>query len=110
MKLVLFIKMHFNLFLIFGLGLIFSACDCLLEANGKVVDSVSDQAIGGVEIQILETSDLPELTDTNGEFSISDINGGPNCKNLPLKFTKLGYKPLEIKIIGKGHVIKMEKL
>lgn len=71
---------------------LFTNCDCVLQAEGVVLDADSNTLLSDVMI----SSDLnfkKEVvrSDDNGHFLFSEINGGWKCPDLKLYFQKTGY-------------------
>ncbi len=75
---------------------LFSNCDCVLQAEGIVVDSDSKILLSNVMI----SSDMNfkkdvVISDEKGYFLFSDITGGWKCPDLKLYFQKEGYQLYE---------------
>jgi len=82
--------------LIIFIGFINNSCDCVLQAEGVVLDADIKIPIAGVIISRDPDlkKDLVE-SDSSGYFLFSDITGGWKCSDLKLYFQKTGYAPFE---------------
>lgn len=67
-------------------------CDCVLQAEGVVLDADSKTLLSDVMIsRDLNFKKDVVVTDANGHFLFSDIDGGWKCPDLKLYFQKTGY-------------------
>jgi len=74
---------------------IFSACDCVYEVSGIVIDKSTGKPIDSTAIGKTDTTDLDNPfnqkthTNKNGEYNVSGIAG--KCDQVTLYFTKDNY-------------------
>ncbi|HAC22527.1 MAG TPA: SusC/RagA family TonB-linked outer membrane protein [Porphyromonadaceae bacterium] len=71
------------------------------KATGTVLDQNGDPLIG-VNVIVVGTTD-GTITDIDGKFSVTATSGNT------LRFSYIGYKPVEMKYTGKDLVVKMEE-
>jgi 5-hydroxyisourate hydrolase-like protein (transthyretin family) len=92
--------LFFALFLV-----IFEACECFLEMNGKVVDVDSGQPLDSVTVEFwVHEIDPKKLegtieTDSTGRFEVGTLTGGrfkKNCPDLIVRFSRSGYDSLTL--------------
>ncbi|WP_338764876.1 hypothetical protein WAF17_00515 [Bernardetia sp. ABR2-2B] len=79
--------------LFFVLIFIFCGCDCHTEANGIVVDRITNQPLEGVQVSIYlstihkDSLKNPVFTDKNGAYNLSH----DYCTDYMIDFHKEGY-------------------
>lgn len=89
-----------HVFCFFCLCLFVSACDCVQEASGIVLDKTTGLPLDSVAIGKLGKEDpsqpysyLHVYTDSTGRYEYGDISGGLfGCPDLKLFFFKNGYE------------------
>lgn len=88
-----------NLFLLFALLLLFSACEGYLNGNGMVYDGSTGLPLDSVWVQAFIKKVKPDYleaemyTDTTGTFLLTTgmVGCTPKCPDLILHFSKAGF-------------------
>jgi hypothetical protein len=83
-----------------GASLMLSACDCIQQVDGVVMDQHRAQPIDDVEIFERSADGTYDktyfTTDMGGRFEFNGISGGPcGCPDVQLHFSNPGYLPLD---------------
>jgi len=74
---------------------------CACEGNRYVRGVVKDKNTGRLLDSVLchaTTSGMKVVTDSTGHFEVRNPRGGciPDCKDIVVQFTRMGYKMLEV--------------
>jgi len=87
--------MKIKAFILIGIQLLLSSCDCQILVKGKVISSETGKPIDGAKIEMVGKN-LNSTTDQNGNFSIGEMTGF--CYSPKIKVTYKGHKPFEIEL------------
>lgn len=79
------------------LSLLLVACEGYRSAYGFVKDKTTGKPLDSVTC-FVPTASRTVYTDTTGWFEVSNGMAGctPECKDIIVRFSKTGYKPMEV--------------
>lgn len=82
--------------IVFGLMIVFAACECYTTGDGRVYDEQSKQPLSGATVTV-DCEDATATTDSSGYFEIGYLSGGLfGCPDLKLTISMDGYEESKI--------------
>lgn len=86
-----------KILLSFSVLFLLASCEGYRMAHGTVMDSVTKQPLDSVYCFCF-TADRGMYTDTTGYYEASNYMGScvPRCRDIVIRFSKAGYKNLEL--------------
>jgi hypothetical protein len=93
-----------------SLAFALTSCEGYRCGTGRVVDSATNRALGNVFCEAI-TGRQTMFTDSSGKFSLCNTMSGcvPKCKDITIRFSRPGYKTLEVGNPPASAVIYLEK-
>jgi len=93
------------------IGLTFlTSCDCYQRISGTVLDNETGKPLKGVTVYNKNKEGNKTITDTTGNFILSNVSGGFRCPPMTIMVENTNYKKQESRILTGGKkVIRLEK-
>lgn len=94
-----------KLIVLIGFILTLWGCDCLQTVSGTIKDASTGDNIVGATVQKENDAATLMLSDSLGNFTLSDITGKANCPFMKVTVEKDGYRPITVSIPNDGQLV-----